>query len=532
MKISDMKIGTRLGLSFGFLLILMTLLVGLAAALLGKLGTATDHMINEAIRKERLVLEWRNATDLNGLRTMVAAKGAAGEERAALEQDIKATSERISNLRQQIDGLMADAQSRQLFGATTERRKAYAAARDAVFKARQDGDEQRARALLASALAPALAAYLDSMTALAAHFGKHAADTAASVAEQGRMGQYVLGALWLLALLAGAGATLWITRSIAAPLRAAMAIAKRIAGGDLSGRIAVHSRDETGQLLEALAHMNEGLVRIIGDVRAGTEVIAAASGQITSGNLDLSARTEQQAGALEETASSMEQLTSSVRHNADNARMAYAMAQSSSGVAERGGAVVQQVVQTMGAISASSRQIVDIIGVINSIAFQTNILALNAAVEAARAGEQGRGFAVVAAEVRTLAQRSAGAAQEIKDLIEASAGQVESGARLVDEAGQTMRDIVGSIARVTDVMNEIMASSSEQSEGIEQINEAIVQMDGVTQQNAALVEEAAAAAQSLQDQAQQLAQSVSVFRLGPPLNARVAANAPALQLTV
>ncbi len=532
MKISDMRIGMRLGLSFGFLLLLMTLLMAVGATLLGRLGAATDHMINDAVRKERLVLEWRNATDINGVRTMVVAKGEANEDAAALEKDIKATSARISELRKQIEGLMADAESQRLFGATTERRNAYMAAREAVFKARAGGDAGRARTLLDTALAPALSAYLDSMTALAAHFGKNAAATAASVLQQGTMGQHLLAGVWLVALLAGAVATAWITRSIARPLHAAMAIAKRIAGGDLSGQIAVHSRDETGQLMQALAHMNASLVAIIGDVRRGADVIAAASGQISGGNLDLSTRTEQQAGALEETASSMEQLTSSVRHNADNARAAFAMAQSSSGVAERGGAVVQQVVQTMGAISASSRQIVDIIGVINGIAFQTNILALNAAVEAARAGEQGRGFAVVAAEVRTLAQRSAGAAQEIKGLIEASAEQVESGTRLVDQAGQTMREIVGSIERVTVVMNGIMASSAEQSAGIEQINQAIVQMDGVTQQNAALVEEAAAAAQSLQDQATQLAQSVSVFRLAPQLQARPAANAGMLQLTV
>ena len=515
MKISDLSIGTRLGLSFGFLLLLMSALMAVGATLLGRLGTATDQMIHEAIRKERLVTEWRNATDLNGLRTMTVAKGEANADTQKLEQQIKQTSARISDLRKQVEGLMADPASQQLYAATSARRADYSAAREAVFKARAAGDGEMARSLLEMRLQPALNAYLDSMVALAAHFGKNAADRAESVAAQGRFGQVLLGGVWLTALLSGIVATVWITRSITRPLHSAMAIAKTIAGGDLSLRIKAHSRDETGQLLAALAHMNDSLVRIIGDVRLGADVIATASCQISGGNVDLSARTEHQAGALEETASSMEQLTASVKSNADHARQAYAMAQSSSSVALEGGAVVQQVVQTMGAISASSKRIVDIIGVIDSIAFQTNILALNAAVEAARAGEQGRGFAVVASEVRGLAQRAAGAAKEIKILIVASDEQVASGSKLVDQAGATMRQIVDSIDKVTVIMNDIMSASADQSAGIEQINEAILQMDGVTQQNAALVEEAAAAAQALEQQAGMLAQSVSVFKVAP-----------------
>jgi methyl-accepting chemotaxis protein len=266
-------------------------------------------------------------------------------------------------------------------------------------------------------------------------------------------------------------------------------------------------------LLEALKDMNESLVRIVGEVRAGTNTIALASTQIASGNVDLSSRTESQASSLQMTASSMEELTSTVKHNADNATQANKLAATASEVAVKGGSVVSQVIATMGAINESAKKIVDIIGVIDSIAFQTNILALNAAVEAARAGEQGRGFAVVAAEVRSLAQRSAAAAKEIKTLISDSVEKVEAGTKLVDQAGSTMDEVVMSVRHVTDIISEIAAASHEQTSGIEQVNQAIIQIDDVTQQNAALVEEAAAAASALQDQARSLSTVVSVFKL-------------------
>jgi methyl-accepting chemotaxis protein-1 (serine sensor receptor) len=314
-----------------------------------------------------------------------------------------------------------------------------------------------------------------------------------------------------LALAAVVGAML--VKSIVRPLDEAVRIAGAVAGGDLTQDIRVRANDETGHLMRALNEMNTGLARIVGRVRAGTDTIASASGQIATGNLDLSTRTEQQAASLERTATSMEELTSTVRQNADNARQANTLAQSASEVAARGGAVVTQVVATMGAINASASRIADIIGVIDGIAFQTNILALNAAVEAARAGEQGRGFAVVASEVRNLAQRSAAAAKEIKSLIDDSVQKVHHGSELVDQAGATMGEIVGSINRVTDIMSEIMAASQEQSTGIEEVNRAIVQMDQATQQNAALVEEASAAAQQLREEADSLARAVGAFRI-------------------
>ncbi len=303
------------------------------------------------------------------------------------------------------------------------------------------------------------------------------------------------------------------SRAITAPLRHAVAISKQVAGGDLTGHIDIKKRDEVGQLLIALKEMSEGLKRIVGDVRISTDAIAEASTEIVSGNTDLSQRTEEQASSLEQTASSMEQLTTTVKQNAENAKLANQLAASASAVASKGGNVVGRVVTTMGSINQSSRKIVDIISVIDEIAFQTNLLALNAAVEAARAGEQGRGFAVVAGEVRNLAQRSAAAAKEIKALIGDSVDKVASGSKLVDEAGVTMENIVVSIQQVTEIMAEILSASQEQRAGIEQVNQAIMQMDKVTQQNAALVEESAAAAESLQDQAAMLAESVRVFKL-------------------
>ncbi|WP_059415755.1 methyl-accepting chemotaxis protein [Cupriavidus basilensis] len=320
-------------------------------------------------------------------------------------------------------------------------------------------------------------------------------------------------ALIALGLVVAALSTLALHRAIVRPVEEALSVFERMAGGDLTSRIVNVSRNEIGRMMQALASMQDSLSNIVAQVRGGTDSIAAATGQIASGNLNLSQRTEEQASSLEQTAASMEELTTVVRQNADNARQAGQLAGDASQIALKGGEVVGRVVDTMNEINGSSRKVVEIIGVIEGIAFQTNILALNAAVEAARAGEQGRGFAVVAGEVRSLAQRSAGAAKEIEALISESGQRVESGTRLVAEAGQTMGEIVSAVKRVTDIMNEIGAATQEQTSGIEQVNQAVSQMDEATQQNAALVEEAAAAAGALEEQAQKLNGVVSVFRL-------------------
>jgi methyl-accepting chemotaxis protein len=344
------------------------------------------------------------------------------------------------------------------------------------------------------------------MAAMVARTGKELA-----AAQRGAVVRLVIAAL--LTLLAGGAFMFWLTRSITRPLSEAVDIAHTVASGDLTSVITVRSTDEIGILLNALKAMHDSLAEIVGKVRAGTDAIAQASIEIAHGNQDLSSRTEEQASSLEETASSMEELTSTVRQNGDNANQASKLAAMASNVAVRGGETVSQVITTMGAINDSSRKIVDIIGVIDGIAFQTNILALNAAVEAARAGEQGRGFAVVAAEVRNLAQRSAAAAKEIKTLIGDSVMQVEAGSKLVADAGTTMNEVVASVQRVTAIISEIAVASGEQNAGIHEISGAIAQLDAVTQQNAALVEEAAAAAESMQHQADSLAHSVSVFKI-------------------
>ena len=410
--------------------------------------------------------------------------------------------------------------ARQLFGEIDNALAQYDTGRTELAKMIADETPEGKAAAVAFAFGPlAQKAGLvdDKLTALGMNKEKAAA---ASAAEAGRMyadSRTLMVALVIVSLVAGIGIGLGITRSLTRQLGGEPAYAVQVAGaiaaGELSGKIDTRPGDKTS-LLFAMEAMRASLVTIVDKVRSGTDTIATASNQIAMGNLDLSSRTEQQASSLEETASSMEELTSTVKQNADNARQANVLAMSASEVAQRGGMVVSKVVDTMASINDSSRKIVDIIGVIDGIAFQTNILALNAAVEAARAGEQGRGFAVVASEVRNLAQRSAAAAKEIKTLINDSVEKVDAGGKLVDQAGVTMADIVQSITRVTDIMSEIASASIEQTMGIEQINAAISQMDEVTQQNAALVEEAAAAAGAMQEQAAMLSEVVSVFKIG------------------
>jgi len=363
-----------------------------------------------------------------------------------------------------------------------------------------------------------------ALKALSEHADTRIAADAAAVASTLGRNTTTVTVVLLGGIALGVFAGLVLMKAISEPLAEAMDVAHRVADGDLKGQATAHPENEFGELLRALDKMRDNLAAIVTEVRSGSDTISSASGQIAVGNMDLSQRTGEQAASLEETASSMEELTSTVRQNADNARQANQLAVSASSVATKGGEVVEQVVETMGSINESSNKIVDIIAVIDGIAFQTNILALNAAVEAARAGEQGRGFAVVASEVRNLAQRSAAAAKEIKQLIDDSVSKVESGAKLVNQAGTTMKDIVTSIQRVTDIMGEITSATQEQTAGLEQIHHAITEMDTITQQNVALVEEAASASAALQDQASSLSRVVSVFQIDAQRRAPSAAS--------
>ncbi len=407
---------------------------------------------------------------------------------------------------------LSDEQDKALLAADRAVLERYDGVRDKVLALSKAGELDAARDLLLTNQ-PIIKELVDAFAAHHRYNEKLANMGAAEGGATAASARWISISVALAVMVLVAGMGLLLARRIAASLKNAIEVAHTIAGGDLSVQISATSKDEVGQLMTALADMSENLVRIVSEVRSGTETIGTASSEIAAGNLDLSARTEQQAGSLEETASAMEELTATVRQNSDNARQAKQMAVSASDKAVRGGEVMGDVIRTMEAIDSASNKIADIISVIDGIAFQTNILALNAAVEAARAGEQGRGFAVVATEVRNLAHRSAAAAKEIKTLISDSVEQVEQGGKLVQQAGAAMTEVVDTVRSVTDIVSEISAASAEQSTGIDEINRAITQMDEVTQQNAALVEEAAAASQSLQEQASNLASVVGAFKL-------------------
>ncbi|WP_306391988.1 methyl-accepting chemotaxis protein [Telluria beijingensis] len=514
MKLADLSIGKRLALGFGIVAFMLVLISALGNASILRLNNGTRDIVEHrlpAIEMSNRV-ETQISTIAIAMRNMLLnADPADRRQQAAI---IDAARVALGTTLSEIEPtLMAHPESIGILRRMEAASASYLAGVDGLVRLLDAGQDEQARAYLLDELRPRLGILKEATgaeLALQKAFSEAAArDAAATYASTIRQ----TWGLGLLALALAAAIAIWITRSITRPVARALEVANTVAAGDLTSRIEVTARDETGQLLQALKTMNASLARTVGAVRSGTDAIAVAAGQVAAGSQDLSSRTEQQAGALEETASSMEELTSTVRQNADNARQATVLAASASGVAARGGDVIHQVVDTMDAIQASSSKIGDIIGVIDGIAFQTNILALNAAVEAARAGEQGRGFAVVATEVRNLAQRSAAAAREIKGLIADSGDKVAAGSMLVAQAGATMEEIVDSVRRVTDIMGEISAASQEQSAGIEQVNGAVAQMDEGTQQNAALVEETAAASQAMQEQAARLAQAVAVFRI-------------------
>ncbi|WP_093556390.1 methyl-accepting chemotaxis protein [Pseudoduganella namucuonensis] len=509
----NLRIGVRLGLAFAVVLLLLAALSVVGILRMQSASAKTGMLVNDNVRVERLVAEWQKIVEVNASRTTAAWKAADEADQKAIEQLMAASSGRATEIQDLLGKTLQDPESKAGHALVLSTRKAYVDARKAVFKAKADGDMERAARLVRSDMDGKREAYLGALQQLSDIQKRQLDRTAAEIQAGYESGRNMLVILGVAAIALGVGFACYITRTITRPINEAVKVAETVSSGDLTSEIVVRTRDEAGQLMNALRNMNANLVNIVGQVRSGTDTMADASSEIAAGNLDLSSRTEQQASSLEETASSMEQLTSTVKINAEHARQACQLASTASETAGRGGRVVADVVATMGAINASSRRIVDIIGVIDGIAFQTNILALNAAVEAARAGEQGRGFAVVASEVRGLAQRSAAAAKEIKQLIDESVHQVDTGSGLVGKAGQTMDEIVASIGRVTGIMAEIADASEEQQTGIEQVNFAITQMDQVTQQNAALVEQAAAAAAAMQEQSAQLAESVAVFKL-------------------
>ena len=520
MFFANFKIGARLGGGFGLVLLLLAIIAAMGVYQMGQLNDGTVVLVKQNWVKAKL-----SNTALDNSRGSIArlfeavASSDDATTKGALDR-LQANTTNFDDALAKLQPMLVTEAGKANFAKVKEARNRYVTAYGKALASLKDGNkDDAAKQAYGEAYVEmhAFAAALREQVDLQEKIFEQAGEASIKTYDNGKL---ELTGLAILALLMGLFFAFTITKSITVPLARAVELSETVAAGDLGSEATSTANDETGQLLRALHAMNDSLAKIVGEVRSGCDHIAEATSEIATGNLDLSARTESQASALEETSSTMEELTSTVKQNADNARQANQMALSASEVAVKGGTVVSEVVSTMGSINESSKKIVDIISVIDGIAFQTNILALNAAVEAARAGEQGRGFAVVASEVRNLAQRSAGAAKEIKALIGDSVEKVEAGSKLVDQAGITMNEIVDSIRRVTDIMGEITAASQEQTNGIEQINLAVIEMDNVTQKNAALVEEAAAAAGSLQEESAALSRLVSVFKLN---NAQIAA---------
>ncbi len=509
----NLIISSKLFVGFGFLLLLTVLLGVFSITMLAKvnenaydLGTNWMPSVNAAMGIKERVSRIRSQEA-----QMVSAEN--GEE---AEKYLGRTKEAVAGLKENeatYAKLISEPEEKKLFEEYSKAMGEYLQITDKMAALAKEGNSKDAMALMrtdSSKLNTRIRDMVDKMVKINVDGG---VDAYKKGMESYQSSRALIIVVLIVSIALGMLLAFVIARIVSRPLQHAVKVAQTVAAGDLTSHIDVDTRDETGLLLQALKEMNQSLLQVVSEVRQGTDEIASATTEIAHGNLDLSNRTENQASSLEETASSMEEITSTIKHNSDNARQANQLSHSASSVAQKGGDVVSQVVDTMGSINDSSKKIVDIIAVIDGIAFQTNILALNAAVEAARAGEQGRGFAVVASEVRNLAQRSASAAKEIKELINDSVEKVGQGSRLVDQAGATMKEVVESVKRVSDIISEITAAGLEQSTGIEQINLAVTQMDQMTQQNAALVEEAAAAADALQKQAQNLSRVVSVFKL-------------------
>jgi methyl-accepting chemotaxis protein len=528
MNIRNMSIGQRLAIGFGVVIALLVLVAGLSYLRISSLNGEVNNMVKTRYPKT-VVANGIKADVSEATRSMLNVLIMTDPEQIKKElQNVDARNASATAALSDLNKSTTDDKGKEILKAIETIRAKFIPSQATFIGLINEDKKDDAMVKFMFSLRPQQTKYfteLDKFIAYQNDIMVKAGDDATAVT--GRT-QFLILVLTLVASGISLIVAYFATRSITGPLNEAVDVAQRVSAGDLTSVIVSDSTDETGQMRDALKHMNESLIKIVAEVRMGTDSIAMASSEIASGNLDLSSRTEQQANSLGQTSSSMRELTSTVQQNADNARQANQLAAKASEVAVRGGSVVSHVIDTMGSITASSKKIEDIVGVIDGIAFQTNILALNAAVEAARAGEQGRGFAVVASEVRNLAQRSAAAAKEIKTLIGDSVNKVREGSTLVEQAGVTMEEVVMSVRRVTDIMGEITSASQEQSIGIAQVNTTIVEMDETTQQNAALVEEAAAAAASMQDQAANLARVVSVFKLDSSLTPAVSSvRAPA-----
>jgi methyl-accepting chemotaxis protein len=509
----QLNIGFRLAIGYGVLLVLMVVMAGLGVARLNTIDQESRSILDVSLQKERALDDWYRNSFAAVRRTTAQALVFDPKLEQVFGDEIKVAVIHNNELADRIGKLLTSPQERDLLQAVQQRRKAFNVAKDAAALARKDGRADEAAKLFEAGFQPAARNYLESIERLVEYEKSDIDHRAQALAAAGSEARVELMMVCAVGLALGLTLAWVLTQSITSPLRRVVKDLERVSVGDLSGDVEVVGADEFSTLAQTQAAMVCNLRRLIDRVKQVADQISLGAKEIAGGALDLSQRTETQASSLQETAASMEELTSAVQHTADNSLQAHQLANSANDVANRGNEVVCSVVGTMDDITSSSKRIAHIIGVIDSIAFQTNILALNAAVEAARAGEQGRGFAVVASEVRTLAKRSAEAARDIKSLIGDSIARIERGALLVGAAGSTMGDIVGQVQRVTHLVSEINSATSEQASGITQIGAAVNMLDTMTQQNAALVEESAAAAASLEHQAHHLTEAVAAFRL-------------------